>query len=353
MYRSPAKEPEGENALLRFGVGILSQGCNEFVDLAGRVEEWGYDQIWVPDQRFCRDVYVTLASCALSTRKIRLGTAVTDPYIRFPILTAVAIATIDELSNGRSVLGLGSGKSGFDALGIDPRRPVVAIRETVQVIRRLIAGETVDYDGETIKLNNASLGFRPMRNKIPIYIAARGPKILEMSGEIADGVILAVGSTVGVRYAMEQIGVGADRAERNKDEIDVVSWTNCSIADDSLTAKNMMKPTVARFLWNYRSDQYKSILRNVGIEEKESRPVIEMMEEKSAKRMASTPKVADEIARLVPDSLVDKIALAGTPEEIITKVEDFAGIGVKQIAILENRKETIERFAKDVITHFR
>src|SRR2546425_9897016 len=102
----------------------------------------GYDDFWLADGRFFREVYACLTFCALRTRRMRLGPCVTDPFSRHPALTAMAIATLDEISGGRAVLGLGAGVSGFRELGIDAARSAVAIREAVELIRRLLAGQS-------------------------------------------------------------------------------------------------------------------------------------------------------------------------------------------------------------------
>src|SRR5437773_10509376 len=111
--------------------------------LAEVAEAAGYDDFWIADERFFREVYACLTLCALRTRRMRLGPCVTDPYSRHPALTAMAIATLDEIAGGRASLGLGAGVSGFRELGIDASRSAAAIREGVELIRRLLAGDTV------------------------------------------------------------------------------------------------------------------------------------------------------------------------------------------------------------------
>src|SRR2546425_10316476 len=110
-------------------------------------EATGYDDLWLADERFFREAYACLTLCALRTRRVRLGPCVTDPYTRHPALTAMAIATLDEISGGRAALGIGAGVSGFRELGVDPARSAVAVREAVELIRRLLAGETVTAKG--------------------------------------------------------------------------------------------------------------------------------------------------------------------------------------------------------------
>src|SRR5213593_1694105 len=141
--------------------------------LAEMAEAAGYDDLWLADERFFREVYASLTLCALRTRRIRLGPCVTDPYSRHPALTAMAIATLDEISDRRAVLGIGAGVSGFRELGVDASRPAVAIREAVELIRRLLAGETVTVQGRVVSFTNGRLDFAPPRADLPIYVASQ------------------------------------------------------------------------------------------------------------------------------------------------------------------------------------
>ena len=115
--------------------------ADRLVGLARDAERLGYDYLWLADERFFREVYASLTLCALRTERIKLGPCVTDPYSRHPAMTAMAIATVDEISRGRAVLGIGAGVSGFREMGVTRTRPGVAIREAVELIRPLLAGE--------------------------------------------------------------------------------------------------------------------------------------------------------------------------------------------------------------------
>lgn len=154
------------------------------------VEELGFQTLWYADERFYRETYTGLAACAVTTSRLLLGTGVTDPFTRHPALTAAAIASLDELSEGRAILGLGAGISGYHNLGIKLERPARRLREAILVIRRLLAGERVTLEGETILIRNAALKF-PARSAIPIVLAADGPLVLRLAGEVADGVMVA------------------------------------------------------------------------------------------------------------------------------------------------------------------
>src|ERR1700746_1011559 len=140
----------------------------QLVERARLAEASGYSTIWVADERFYREVYSCLGQLAVHTSKVLLGPCVTDPFARHPALTAMAIGTLDEISGGRAILGIGAGISGFTELGIEREETARGIREAIEVIRALLRGVAVDYLGEVIAFNHGRLSFLPLRPEIPI-----------------------------------------------------------------------------------------------------------------------------------------------------------------------------------------
>jgi len=197
---------------------------------ARQLEEWGYDHIWCPDERFERSPYAVLTLAARATERARLGISVTNPYTRHPLITGAAVATVNEASGGRAVLGLGAGASSlFERQGIKrPSPPVTAIREAVELLRPFMRGERVDFGGRTYSFRGADIDFES--RPVPIYIAARGPRLLRLAGEVADGVIIgSLTSREGLEYALENVMQGLERSNRDLSEFDVVLWAYTSI----------------------------------------------------------------------------------------------------------------------------
>ena len=193
-------------------------------ELAALADAVGYDDFWMADERFFRDVYVSLTHCARHTRRMRLGPCVTDPYSRHPALTAMAIGTLAEVCEGRVALGLGAGISGFAELGITRVKPAQAIREAVEVIRRLLAGDSVDYRGEVIGLARTRLGFAPPAPAIPIYVASNGPLGQRVAGAVGDGAIMEGCATPDeVRTFAHEVSRGAAAAGRDPARITLVA----------------------------------------------------------------------------------------------------------------------------------
>ncbi len=159
----------------------------ELVELAVLAEASGCSRCWVYDEGLAtRDVYVTLAAIAGQTGSIPLGPGITNPFVRHPGATAAAIATLDEMSDGRAFLGVGAGGGlTLNPLAIERNRPLTAVREMVETLRRLFAGERVDHDGHAFSFNNAHLEYA--RPEIPIFMAGRGPRMTRLGGQLADG----------------------------------------------------------------------------------------------------------------------------------------------------------------------
>ena len=173
------------------GVNIIPEvPIAHTVELGQEAERLGYKKCWAYDEGLAtRDVYVTLAAIAQNTSRIELGTGITNPYTRHPAVTAASIASLDELSGGRAFLGIGAGGSlTLDPLGIERRKPLTAVRETMETARALFEGKTVSYEGQTVKLVEAALSYA--RADLEIWLAGRGPKMLTLGGKLADGVVL-------------------------------------------------------------------------------------------------------------------------------------------------------------------
>ncbi|GAA4543862.1 LLM class flavin-dependent oxidoreductase [Pseudonocardia xishanensis] len=198
--------------------GVALQPAYEpdrFVSMVKSVEEAGITDLWLTDSslhsRYCYS-YLTLA--AVNTSRMRLGTAVTNPVTRDPAMAAVGISTIDEISGGRAVYGIGAGDRPLEALGLKPAR-LALLEDSITAARRLWTGEHVDMQARGFTLDEAHLRF-PARPDIPVYISASGPKTLELAGRVADGVILLAGlHSDGLTYALEHIDRGVDMAGRD------------------------------------------------------------------------------------------------------------------------------------------
>ena len=307
--------------------GVLlagSQPAGEMAQLAELAEELGYDFLWYADEKFFRDPFVSLAVAAQHTQRLKLGIGVTEPYARHPALTAMAMATLDEAAGGRAVLGISAGGSGFPPMGIRRARPTVALAEAIELMRRLWRGETVTVQGDVVSFTNGRLSFAPLRPRIPVYIAARGRRMLRLAGQIGDGAIIApFASPPGLRYTVDLIEAGAHEAGRSLDELDLVGRVDVCIAEDRPTAAQTVKRWIALPLWSsYPNWDYLDPL-----------PIPRVPAEIRAVLATRDYTRIDEAALGIPDSFVEHLAVAGTLDDVARQTLAIAQSGVTQVTI--------------------
>lgn len=311
-------------APLRFGIASLANTpMAELAERSGQLESAGFGHLWLADERLLRNVYVGLAAMAAGTQRSLIGPSVTNPYTRHPAVTAAAIATIDELSGGRAVLALGAG-GGLEAFGIERVNPVGVLREAMEIIRRLTAGELVSVACRYFTLERAQLNF-PYCRQVPIYLAARGPRILELAGEAADGVIIGgFAQPAGVEYARACVARGLERAGRDWAGIDVVAWLYICVSQDRDAARAAVSRMVMASVITSRM-----ILDRLGI-------VLPAALSEQVERGGWT--YSDEemqaAARMLPDEVIEAFAVYGTPEECARRLAELRGCGVQQMAFV-------------------
>jgi 5,10-methylenetetrahydromethanopterin reductase len=290
---------------VEYGLALpLGAPVARVVDVAAEAERLGYRWLWVNDDRLERDPFTLLAAIAERTEHIRLGPGVTNPYSRHPALLATAIATLDELSGGRAVLGLGAGGTNHRALGIERTAPADTLRDAIELIRALLAGSTATVDGRVVRARDARLDF-PARAGIPLYVGSRGPRVLELAGGLADGVIVGnVATRAGWEYATERIAEGARRAGREPEDVKLVAWFYTCVDDDDDRALDAVRPMAATSIVTSRP-----VLADLGIELPR-----DFEREMEACDWSLSPPDVERAGQLLPPELVRRFALAGTPE---------------------------------------
>jgi 5,10-methylenetetrahydromethanopterin reductase len=342
-------DPAATRRPLRWGVAsLIEEPMPEVTRQSARLEELGFTDIWVPDERLLRNVYVALAMIATATQHVGIGTAVTNPYTRHPAHTAAAIATIDELSGGRATLALGAG-GGLDAYGIQRRNPVGVLREAITLIRALLTGEKTSYEGDFFTLKDTQIDF-PVQRAVPIYLAARGPKILELAGEIADGAIIGgFASEPGIRYAKEAIARGAARAGRDPSQVETMAWLYVSAADDPRAARVAVSKMVLASLITSRP-----ILDRIGLEIPAS--LRDHLDSTGWRYPTETP---EEASALLPDHIVDAFAIHGTDDECRAQLSELMELGIDQLSFVlfpaagDDKAGLAERIATKIVTPLR
>lgn len=316
---------------------------DELVAIYEEIEEIGYDQLWISNEKFFWDMNTFAGVAARHTKKIQIGTFVSDPYSVHPALSAMFINTLDRITGGRAILSIGAGGTGFPVMGFKRTKPAVAIKEAIYVIRGLLEGKTVDFQGKVVQCNRGRLNVRS-RADIPIIVASRGDLVFQIGGEVADGVMISTyAEPLGIRYALSMIEKGAKAAGRRLEDLMLISRVDACISEDRQLAINAVKPILGVSLWNSFPDR--NFVHRVGLEVPQE--VEKIIEKRDYNLML-------ENAHLIPDEFAEKFCWAGTAEEVAQKVAEVARLGIKNITFLPHPPaggtvhETVRAFAKVV-----
>ncbi|MET0850612.1 MAG: LLM class flavin-dependent oxidoreductase [Candidatus Rokuibacteriota bacterium] len=303
--------------MTRIGVaftGGLTPG--DVVECVRLAEEVGYESAWVAEGHG-GDQFAILAACATATSRIRLGTAISSVFVRSAPTIAMAAATVDHLSGGRFVLGLGSSHrvQVEPEHGIPFERPIERLRETVDVVRALLREGTVSHVGAAVTIERFDFWFPPLRREMPIYLAALFPPLLQAAGELAQGVLLTWSTLEAGRRARDHVAIGARRAGRKPEDVDIASLLPCHVAANREEAVARLRPSVA--LYGGFFPRYNRLLAENGFPE--AARAIRAAWERGDREAA---------ARAVPDEMVEAVAVVGTAAECRARVEAYRAAGL-------------------------
>ncbi len=304
--------------MTRIGVAFSSGGLtpSEIVECVRLAEELGYESAWMAEGH-AGDQFAVLSACATATKRIRLGTSISSVFVRSAPTIAMAAATVDHLSGGRFILGLGSShKVQVEGEhGITFGQAIPRVRDTVAIVRALLRDGVVSHKGEVISIERFELWFTPLRKEIPIYLAALFPKMLQVAGELAQGVLLTYPTLESGRRAAENLAVGARRTGRRSEDIEIASLLPCQVAESSAEAHERLRPGIAFYAGFF--PRYNRLLAEAGFTDA------------VAKIKAAWDRGdRDGAARLVPNALIDAVAVAGTPGECREKIDRYRASGI-------------------------
>ncbi|HSH99240.1 MAG TPA: LLM class flavin-dependent oxidoreductase [Reyranella sp.] len=300
----------------------------QMVERAKLAEANGYEALWVADERFYREVYSTLAILAQHTTRVKLGTCVTDPFARHPALTAMAIATLDEISNQRAILGVGAGISGFPELGVVRKKPAVAIREMIEVVRALLKGESLDYEGDIVSFHNGKLSFKPVRAEIPIYVASNGPLGQRVTGGTADGAIMeGCGNVEEVKAFRAILAEGARGKGRDPSAVKVMLRLNACVSPDGGKARDGLRLGVARMLAAGRLKFMTAEKQGLTLTPGQIAPFANV-------RYAEGAAPYTPLLPAITDRHVDAFTLAGSPDEVAQHMMDLRAAGADGFIVM-------------------
>lgn len=317
------------------------KNIDEIHNRARRAEEFGYDGIFLGESHLSSiDSFQTLASCAMITKRVLLGIAVTNLVFRHPTVIAGAAASLNEISKGRAIMGLGTGDGPVYSQGLKAM-PMKQFEEGVRLIRQLVGGNAAAFPTGELKL-----GFT-INRPAPIYVSAEGPKGLQLAGRSADGVILGTGFDLKVyEWAKQKIREGAAEAGREDSEVSIIAAGMLCVRDDGNEARRIVRNRIA----NRAHHNFRFTFETVPPNELEG--VKKFMDGFDVMRPMEERVDPD----LVNSYLIHRFSIAGNPKECIERIEELRGAGVEHLMLTPARKvygETVEAFAKSVLPHFR
>ena len=328
--------------------------CSENLDAKGYLatarlaEELGYGTYWLPEDYFYRGPFVVASAIACNTKTLKTGVGVVNPYARHPALTAMEFAALDELSEGRGVLGIGAGLRYWieNQMHIPYTKPGVAMRESMDIIKRILRGEEVSFEGEFLQTSKVHLHFKPPRTEVPIILGVTGPKYLQLAGEIADGVLLGyVSGHAYAHHALEQVRIGADRVGRSLDNYDVVLYVLLSVSEDDAAAREAVKPFLATCISVMTAYADKPLFTLAGLDPERVREMGRLFSNDGK------PPV-----HLITDEMIDAVAIAGSPERCRENLDKFVAAGVTQVVAFDipgmSGSQTIRDVHEHLMPHF-
>lgn len=318
------------SALILPELGIRLSGAldpQRCVGMARTADEAGFVSVWFAENPFQRGVVATAGACAAATSRVRIGVGVVNPYGRHPTLIAMEFAALDALSEGRGVLGIGSGLAApVRRMGYANDRPVTAVREAIAIVRAMLAGDAATIDGRVFRVDSARLGFSPVRSDLPIYMAAAGERGLVACGEVADGFIISnLTPPHTTERLVKAVATSADAAGRPTPR--VVQYVPCVAMSDSAEAVDAVKSVLADMLTSFwpSDDAWppakERIVEESGIPRREFAASLERLRH-------------GEVAACVLDErFVAAFAIAGTAEECLAQAACYRHAGVDELAL--------------------
>ena len=325
---------------LRFNNDLPVQ---DYMTYAIAAEEAGFDQFWVSNDLFLRSATVILTAVATATQRIEIGSCILNPFTIHPAEIAMFAATLDELSGGRFNLGLSSGAEDFiHWLGMDFKYPRTLVVETVSAINALTSNQNAARDGKVLRWSEEAWLRFPSRRRVPIYLGAMSPKMLEEIGAIADGGLPLLFPPEHFQNVLPHIDCGLARAGRSHDDIDLAACIWCSVSEDQSAAEAVLADKIAY----YGHAMSPMLLGQLGLERQDFEPI---------RQAYHIEGDTDRARRMVTPQML-KIGIAGTTDVLNERLELLAALGVRHLSfgppLGPDILTAIHAIGRDVIRRF-
>lgn len=331
--------------MLSFGVTFMTDPpASETVARTVLAEQNGFSHAWMWDSHVLwQDPYPIFAQMAARTERIHLGTCVTNPVTRDPTVTASAMATLNEISGGRMEMGIGRGDSAQRVLGRGPVT-VAHLEQACRVIRDLAEGRAVDLDGTEVQLKWSE------GHRLPVWVAAYGPKALHCAGRVADGVILQLADPFIIEWSLRYLREGADEAGRDPADIKVMAAAPAYLSDDLAHARDQVRwfpALVSNHVVDLVKRYHEGELPDV---------LTDYIAAREGYDYAHHGRAGSENAEFVTDEVVDRFCVIGGPEQVRARLGELRDLGVDQFNIysmVDDPRAVITGFGSEIIPAFR
>lgn len=311
------------------------------IEMIKTADRLGYHAVYSVDETWHKDPWVLFAAAADKTSKIRFGPNLTPIGLREPTLVCQAIATLDELTGGRTECVYSIGNFGLLSqykLDWSKMKPLSRVKEAHHVMRTFLDEGAITYDGEFFSYAGLFTFARPVQEHLPLIIGAmRGPKSFQLAGEISDGCHHALSySKEAYEYLVENVKIGAERGGRDWTTLDIGAWCVIACAEDSAEAKRTARTMVAFYISSMPHEQ----LERHGIDPASLQPIVEALGKGELDRALelTTPEVAE------------KLSIAGTPEECAARIEEIRSTGVNHMILCITDPHIVKAFTGREVT---
>jgi 5,10-methylenetetrahydromethanopterin reductase len=309
------------------------------VTLAQAADAAGLAGVWFAENAFARGILPAAAACAVATGRLSINAGVFNPYSRHPSMMAMEIAALDELSNGRASLGVGAGiMAATEKMGFSAEKPVVALRDTLAILRGLLRGETVDHAGRTFCAKGVKLEFPP-RRAIPVFLAGRGTLMVKLCGEMADGLLISNMCSVGFAGKATQLMQASRRAAGRSGSGEAIQYMPCAVHRDSGEALKAANRTVGEMLPRFWTLGQKlasakdALLAGTGIGEDDFA------------RVAARLRAGEDATDVLDERYATAFALWGTPDACLTLAQAYRAAGVTELALTFSGGDAAQQIA--------
>jgi probable F420-dependent oxidoreductase len=333
--------------MLSFGVTVLPDPpASRFFELVELAEQHGFEYAWTYDSHILwQESYATLPLAAARTNRIKLGHFVTNPGIRDPTITASWYATMQDLSNGRMVMGIGRGDSSRRVVGLKPVR-VAEFEASCRMIKDLMNGRKVQWNDKELELSWA----RTELPEIPMWIAGYGPRALAVAGRVGDGVIIQLADPVIIQWIMDTARRAAEEAGRDPSELKCIVGAPSHISDDIADAREQVRWFPAMV-----SNHVMDLIERYGWESEIPEALTDYVKARKFYDYKDHSRVGAAHGEFVTDEICDRFCVLGTAEQAAEKLRALEAVGVDQFNIYlmtHSQEETLAAYGDDIIPQF-